>query len=134
VQLLECLFELFGSVADSRDTAPDVLVAWNKFLNKSLAYHETVRTGDRLEWALRSEVDAIDGVLWRIVHAAFELLTGPQAARIRRCAGVRCDWLFVDTSKRGNRRWCDMSVCGNQAKARRFYQRKKLRQTNKANS
>jgi regulator of RNase E activity RraA len=31
--------------------------------------------------------------------------------------------LFVDDSRRGNRRWCDMSVCGNRAKARRHAQR-----------
>ncbi|MCI0410541.1 MAG: CGNR zinc finger domain-containing protein [Acidobacteria bacterium] len=33
--------------------------------------------------------------------------------------------MFLDRSKRGNRRWCDMTVCGNRAKARRFYLRKK---------
>jgi predicted RNA-binding Zn ribbon-like protein len=32
-------------------------------------------------------------------------------------------WYFVDTSKAGRRRWCDMSTCGNAEKARR-HQRK----------
>ena len=36
--------------------------------------------------------------------------------RIRRCAGPTCVLLFLDLSKSGRRRWCDMAVCGNRAK------------------
>lgn len=36
--------------------------------------------------------------------------------RIRRCAGSTCVLLFLDVSKSGRRRWCDMAVCGNRAK------------------
>ncbi|MGH9230074.1 MAG: CGNR zinc finger domain-containing protein [Acidimicrobiales bacterium] len=36
--------------------------------------------------------------------------------RIRRCAGPTCVLLFLDVSKGGRRRWCDMAVCGNRAK------------------
>ncbi len=38
-----------------------------------------------------------------------------------------CDWLFVDNSKNGSRLWCDMKVCGNRAKARAHYERKRRR-------
>jgi predicted RNA-binding Zn ribbon-like protein len=41
--------------------------------------------------------------------------------RVRRCANEKCLWLFVDESKNGTRRWCDMTACGNRAKARRHY-------------
>jgi predicted RNA-binding Zn ribbon-like protein len=37
--------------------------------------------------------------------------------RIRCCAGPACILLYLDTSKSGRRRWCDMSTCGNRAKA-----------------
>ena len=33
--------------------------------------------------------------------------------RVRRCAGPTCVLLFLDVSKSGRRRWCDMAVCGN---------------------
>jgi predicted RNA-binding Zn ribbon-like protein len=56
-------------------------------------------------------------VLW----SAAELLLNAPHRRIRRCANDRCLWLFVDTSKSGTRRWCDMSSCGNRAKAARHY-------------
>ena len=44
--------------------------------------------------------------------------------RIRECPGQgTCGWLFLDLSKNASRRWCDMRVCGNRAKARRHYAR-----------
>jgi predicted RNA-binding Zn ribbon-like protein len=36
--------------------------------------------------------------------------------RVRRCARPTCVLLFLDVSKSGRRRWCDMAVCGNRAK------------------
>jgi predicted RNA-binding Zn ribbon-like protein len=38
-------------------------------------------------------------------------------ARVRRCASPACVLLYHDVSKAGRRRWCDMAVCGNRAKA-----------------
>jgi predicted RNA-binding Zn ribbon-like protein len=36
------------------------------------------------------------------------------------CRADDCGWLFVDASRNRSRRWCDMSECGNRAKAQRF--------------
>lgn len=52
-----------------------------------------------------------------LARAAVELLGGPDAARLRGCGSVPCTRLFVDSSRRGARRWCDMRECGNRAKA-----------------
>jgi predicted RNA-binding Zn ribbon-like protein len=54
---------------------------------------------------------------------ATELLKSLPHERTRVCAGPRCGWLFIDRSKAGRRRWCDMATCGNAAKSRRHYQR-----------
>lgn len=62
-------------------------------------------------------------VLWPVIRSAADLLTSPNAERIRQCEAPDCSWLFLDRSRGGRRRWCDMSVCGNRAKARRYYQR-----------
>lgn len=51
------------------------------------------------------------------------LARGPQ--RIRECAHERCILTFLDTSQNGRRRWCDMSACGNRAKAARHYAQQK---------
>jgi predicted RNA-binding Zn ribbon-like protein len=53
------------------------------------------------------------------------LLGGEAADRIRQCEGPPCAVLFVDTSRKGQRRWCSMSACGNRAKAAGFRAREK---------
>jgi predicted RNA-binding Zn ribbon-like protein len=45
--------------------------------------------------------------------------------RVRVCAADNCAWLFLDKSRNRTRQRCDMSVCGNRAKARRHYRRSK---------
>ena len=54
-----------------------------------------------------------------------DLLAGPRRLRVRQCANPQCQWLFLDDSKSGTRRWCSMSACGNRAKAHRHYLRVK---------
>lgn len=55
--------------------------------------------------------------------AATELLSDDRADRVKQCPGDHCGWLFLDTTKRGNRRWCSMSECGQEAKTARRRQR-----------
>jgi predicted RNA-binding Zn ribbon-like protein len=39
--------------------------------------------------------------------------------RTRLHACPRCGWLFLDTSRGGKRRWCNMRICGNREKVSR---------------
>lgn len=55
----------------------------------------------------------------RLAAAAVELLTDLSRERLHRCPGERCGWLFLDASKAGRRRWCDMATCGTYDKNRR---------------
>ncbi|WP_225731695.1 MULTISPECIES: ABATE domain-containing protein [unclassified Nocardia] len=57
------------------------------------------------------------GALYRIALDAAELLGGDTRGRVRICGGVNCSARFVDLSAGGRRRWCQMAVCGNRAKA-----------------
>ena len=45
------------------------------------------------------------------------LLLDADFSRIKQCRGNHCGWLFYDSTKNKSRQWCDMSVCGNRAKA-----------------
>ena len=55
---------------------------------------------------------------------AMALLADPgRLARVRRCPGPECGWLFLDTS--GRRRWCSMTTCGSRVKMRRLYERRR---------
>lgn len=72
-------------------------------------------------WSVeRSGLDLIAHV---VVGRALALLQDPQLERLRLCDGHDCGWVFIDTSKNGRRRWCDMATCGNSAKARRYADR-----------
>jgi predicted RNA-binding Zn ribbon-like protein len=72
----------------------------------------------------RWDDNRFDSMLWPVVDAAVTLLTSDAAKRVRACEGSTCLWLFIDKSRQRNRRWCDMSTCGNRAKARRHYRRR----------
>jgi len=84
--------------------------------------------------SIRDREDGAFGLAWsqdetRLVRFAvaadaFALLTDPaRLARLRRCPGRDCGWLFLDTS--GRRRWCSMASCGSREKMRRMYARKR---------
>jgi predicted RNA-binding Zn ribbon-like protein len=77
--------------------------------------------------AMRLELDVESSRLEYIRHElalrALELLQTFPPERTRICAGTKCGWLFIDRSKAGRRRWCDMATCGNAAKSRRHYRR-----------
>jgi predicted RNA-binding Zn ribbon-like protein len=59
--------------------------------------------------------------LHRFALSLNSLLEQHPRSAIRSCADERCGWLFLDAT--GRRRWCEMAVCGNRAKARRYAQR-----------
>ena len=58
--------------------------------------------------------------LWVTAYSTAELLVSPQLQRLRVCANPPCDWLFLDFSRNGQRRWCQMETCGNLSKVRRY--------------
>ncbi|MCQ4164468.1 CGNR zinc finger domain-containing protein [Tahibacter harae] len=77
------------------------------------------------EWtAQRSGLDLIAHVAAARAVVSLQQL---ELARLRICAGHDCGWVFLDTSKSGRRRWCDMATCGNSAKAQRFQQAQRAR-------
>jgi predicted RNA-binding Zn ribbon-like protein len=76
----------------------------------------------RWQWA-DSGADP-DLALWVLSQSVSDLLLSEDMTRIRTCAVDTCRWLFLDTSKNHTRRWCNMKVCGNRMKARRFQARR----------
>jgi predicted RNA-binding Zn ribbon-like protein len=62
-----------------------------------------------------------------VAGSAVELLRALPTDRARVCRGEACGWLFIDSSKGGQRVWWDMAVCGNAAKTRRHQESAKRR-------
>ena len=64
--------------------------------------------------------------LWvPIANAVADLLSDKSLERVRKCEG--CIVHFLDTSKKGSRRWCSMNICGNKIKVAAYQQRKRAR-------
>ncbi|MGH7728096.1 MAG: CGNR zinc finger domain-containing protein [Vulcanimicrobiaceae bacterium] len=59
-------------------------------------------------------------------NAAAELIAGEDLSRVKRCGSECCDIYFLDTSRNRSRTWCEMSACGNRAKAAAYYRRSRI--------
>jgi predicted RNA-binding Zn ribbon-like protein len=119
VALREVIREAALAVAHDHAIDPGTLAQLNRFVGELLCASRLVPTEAGL--ALRRDDDpaALDRVLWPVVHSALELFTSGELQRVRECPGEACGWVFVDSSRGGRRRWCDMANCGNVTKVRR---------------
>ena len=69
--------------------------------------------------------DAFAGLMIPVAESAADSFVTGELARVRRCAGSRCGRVFYDGTKNRRRRWCEMSICGNRAKASRHRARRR---------
>ena len=124
IRLREALYPLFHAAAQEQPPALDDLGVLQAELALAVPHLRLTWSpaGFAREWEHDSA--ALDQVLWPVCWSAAELLTQGPLDRVRECPGQgNCGWLFLDLSKNGSRRWCDMRVCGNRAKARRHHAR-----------
>ncbi|WP_169542142.1 CGNR zinc finger domain-containing protein [Solirubrobacter soli] len=121
--LREALHHIFSALA--REETPDEF----SLARLRFAYAQAVAAG-----TLSVREDGGYGLDWRpdeprrvrfaVAADAVALLGDPaRIARLHRCPGRDCGWVFLDTS--GRRRWCSMATCGSRAKMRRMYERKR---------
>lgn len=69
--------------------------------------------------------DPVRAALAAVAVDAIELLATEPFPRIAVCAFHLCGIRFLDVSPARNRQWCSMARCGNRAKARQHYARRK---------
>jgi predicted RNA-binding Zn ribbon-like protein len=62
--------------------------------------------------------DPWDVVTSEIATSAARLIARKRNLKV--CANPHCTWMFVDRSRSGRRRWCDVSICGSLVNVRRF--------------
>lgn len=125
IELREAIFALFSARAARQVVPAAALETVNRALPDALGRLRLESGTSGIEWGWSSTVDDLGAMLPPVVRACADLLTSPQIERVRECRSETCAWLFLDHSKNGTRCWCDMSVCGNRAKARRHYARSK---------
>ncbi len=121
--LRDALYQLFATLAAGKAAPRDALgVIQREFAR--LAPHVGLTTGaTRFIWQWSGPPASLERLLWAVLHSALDLLTSGAYRHISVCESRTCRWLFLDTTRNHSRRWCDMTVCGNRAKARRYYKR-----------
>jgi predicted RNA-binding Zn ribbon-like protein len=114
------------ALAISEQRAPDIgsLETINRALHARQVI-ELVPAPDGVSVDHRRLGDPIDDALARLADPLVTELTDGHPDRIKTCASDTCEWIFYDTSRTSRRRWCDMSTCGNRAKAARHRARER---------
>jgi predicted RNA-binding Zn ribbon-like protein len=127
IALREAIYRIFSVVVKGEQASLSDVDVLNKELSNGLAHALIIQRGDGFEWDWEASEGALDRVLWVVARSAADLLTSDKLLRVTECASERCGWLFMDLSRNHSRRWCDMNECGNRAKARRHYERTRVR-------
>ncbi len=104
-------------------------------LNEMLA-HAPIRSAivaadGEYRWAHEGNEVLLERPLWPVLWDAADLLASDRREWVRSCGDPECGWMFLDLSRNATRRWCSMEGCGNRAKARRHYQRRRKVGSNK---
>ncbi|HSJ16280.1 MAG TPA: CGNR zinc finger domain-containing protein [Longimicrobiales bacterium] len=121
-ELRESLYRLFAGVGDEGGARAADLERVRDAAAAAAARQRLVRTerGFELTWPEAAELERL---IWPLATSAMALLVSGDMTRVKECASHDCNWLFLDESRNRSRRWCDMKVCGNRAKARHYYHR-----------
>jgi predicted RNA-binding Zn ribbon-like protein len=124
IALRESIWGVFSALASGeipRDTDLDLI---GDAAASGAARSRLVFDRDGIGWSVPSGAEELERPLWEIARSAADLLTSSDRDRVKECASETCEWVFLDQSRNRSRRWCDMSDCGNRAKARRFHAKK----------
>ena len=103
----------------STRVSDDAVTEINRVLGRSAGTRRIDRQDGGYARAFVPTGDAFAGLMIPIVESAADVLINGDLGRVRVCADARCHRVFMDTTKNGLRRWCDMGTCGNRAKAAR---------------
>jgi predicted RNA-binding Zn ribbon-like protein len=118
----EALNGLAEAIEKKRQPGTAVLGTISDYLAAAYANGRLVPHEGTLQWVASAD-DALERILWEIGRATGRLVLSPRLTQVRACAASDCGWWFVDDTRNHSRRWCDMKICGNREKVRRFRSR-----------
>jgi predicted RNA-binding Zn ribbon-like protein len=124
-ELREAIYRIFSTVGSGTEPSEADVTVLDSYLKEGAAQRRLARGREGWVWKWEAGAEPLAQLLWPTAWAAAALLTEGDLGRVKECGNDDCSWLFVDMSKNHSRRWCDMKDCGNRAKARRHYHRKK---------
>jgi predicted RNA-binding Zn ribbon-like protein len=128
-ELREAMAASFYGYLDGRPPPPAALRTLERHFrnaarHRELGWEPAAQVGHgRMRWQWARLGEQAELPVWLLAQAGSELMLSGAMERVRACGAESCRWLFLDTSKNHTRRWCNMKVCGNRMKARRFQAR-----------
>jgi predicted RNA-binding Zn ribbon-like protein len=123
IELREAIADILYARFEGRHPPAEALGTVERLVQAAHLQRQLRWKEDRLEWNWRE--NSAELPLWALSLSASDLMFSDAVHRVRACDNPECRWLFLDTSKNHTRRWCDMKVCGNRMKARRFKAQRK---------
>lgn len=114
---------LIDALEHRRPARPSDLSVIDEWRRRLAVSEQIIVRRNQIDFTINRDISALELPGLRVTAAALSLLKDFPAARIKTCAAPDCGWKFVDQSKNRSRRWCDMAVCGNLAKARQYRSR-----------
>lgn len=98
--------------------SPKDLAPLNRILARDQCFHQIAHNTDgTLHLQSHRHFRTPKDLLIPIAEAMADFICEANFERVKNCEGSACTLWFHDVSKSHKRRWCDMSVCGNRAKA-----------------
>jgi predicted RNA-binding Zn ribbon-like protein len=124
LELREVVYAIGNAVAAGHPADGGAIDQLRRIYAECVGHAKLVPHGATFVWVWEPGDGPVEAVLGPIALSALTLLTQADLSRIKQCRGDHCGWLFFDTTKNKSRRWCEMEVCGNRAKQRRFHRRR----------
>jgi predicted RNA-binding Zn ribbon-like protein len=111
------------TIEDGSAVTPDFVACVNEHLkNHPTVSRLSIRKGS-ISKETRFEPKRPNDVFGPLAEDVAQLLTNRDLQRLRKCSS--CALHFLDTSKKGTRRWCSMAMCGNRSKVAAYSRRVK---------
>lgn len=116
-ELREASFEVFNAIASEGEPSSKELgslfrCVGHGFTTDAITISDLRPKPSNSQW---NDPHVVTSILALLSIEAFFVLPRD---RIHACP--RCGWLFVDRSRGGKRRWCNMRICGNREKVTRY--------------
>lgn len=123
IRARETIYPLFSAIAKRKAPDKSIAQAFNILLSDCLGKLQLDISSAHASPSFTGSTLSLEEPLCMVMKSAYDILTAENFSRLKECP--RCGWLFVDRTKNGKRRWCDMNVCGSIVKATRYYHKKK---------
>ena len=115
----EAAFGVLSSTAAKRPPPKEDLLTVEAALKAAMAHADFRPSEGGFSLVCPSDADIVDHIALHFL----DLINSPEFGRLKECA--RCTKMFLDHGRGRGRRWCDMTTCGNRAKAENFRARKR---------